>query len=1845
MNLRSHHLVLSLLPIVACTEGKEGDLIGKDDTDVADVDGKDTDRLDPGGEVVYVVQGVDAGPSQVAAGGQLVTLTGLLEDGDEGWEPQWVQTAGPPVALDAATSLTPSFTAPRVEADTLLLFTLQGLRGLRPVATDDTTVLVRANLAPTVDAGLDQAVDEEVQVVLAGTAEDADGSIADVIWTQLSGPEVVLGGTDPLQPSFQAPKVPGVVTLLFRLDVTDDEGGVGTDYTTVQVTPVNLPPRVGAGVDQVVEEGASVGLFGTATDDDGEVRGTLWVQTQGLPVTLTGATTLTPTFQAPPTGVGTTLVFRLEAVDDDGLLGTDTVQVVVTTTNPPPTVDAGGDQEVFERQVVTLTGSASDDSDVASTRWVQVAGPPAFLADPASLVTTFTAPSWPERITVAFRLEATDDEGATATDTVAIVVVPSNLRPVVDAGDDQDVLEGDAVSLSGTASDPDGTVATTVWTQLAGPQVTLDDPASLTPAFSAPLVAKPEAVVFSLTATDDLGRASTDVVVVRITPLNARPVAEAGADRRVTAGAVVTLVGSATDADGTIVRVAWRELGTDLVTLSDTDVLSPSFTAPDLDFPVGLTFELEVEDDEGAVSTDRVRITVDPDETVNLRPSAYAGPDRTVTPGVVVQLQGTASDPDGSIVATRWTQVAGPTVSLADPDTLTPRWTAPDVVCADVVVMELEVEDDAGAVRTDRVSVIVQGLESAAPLPLPAVFDLEQDDGGIRQDGDVWAWGVPTTGPGAAYTGTRVWATNLDGGYPPNAVARACLPPLDLTGQLSPTLSFRLFLALVNDAFLVEGLDPRAGWVPLVDAVPPPSLVAVGQPSWPSTPVSETWVFTAVRLPLWLGDTARVRLVLASSPSAEAAGAYVDDLRVDDESSDPDADGLDGVLDEWLLHGTDPFVADADGDGALDGLEVASGTDPRNPADVPGLTPRLPGFRLDFEADAGGLVSTGSTWEIGAPAMGPGRAASGSTVWATGLASGYRGHTRAYLYLPPVDLRAALDPTLSFRGWFRILAQDGVLLEAWHGPSATWRPVVGVQPPYDGTDAIGLAAWRRLGGSTGTYDPVAVSLAPWVGEVVRLRFAFRSDYNGESWGAYLDDVGVHEEGADPDADGVPGILAELARGLDPFAWDSDGDGFSDGAERDAGTDGRDPAWSPGVTTFLSPGTLLDFEDGPGGLVATSAPWEHGVFASGPPLGAPSGTRGWATVLGGDYRIDAEGYLHLPPLDLAEVAPTTLSFRLWSRSVSLDGVSVEVARPDGTWATLAPAQPAYDGKDALLRPAWVNQRDVKEPVFAAFSLGDLTGGMARLRFAFRSNTDGSVGPGAYLDDLALDLESADPDGDGLVGVLDELRTWGTDPYLADTDGDGFLDGEEVAAGTDPLLPSDHPGVVHLGPGTYLDFEADDGGLAASGAPWEVGVLASTATKAFSGSRVWATDLDDYYGPSEHGWVGLPPIDVPAAGSTTLSFRMWVEGRPLDGLSVEAWRPATGWTTLQPALPAYDGQDALGRPAWVTQSFLKAPVWAALPLDAFAGTTARLRLAFRSNEDGAYAFGAVIDDLAIDVESDDPDGDGLVGVVDEFLAYGTDPYLPDTDGDGVDDGDEVAAGTDPLNPADHATELYLAPGSYLDFERGPSGLVASSVDWAFGTPTRGPAGAWSGSQVWAVGLTTAYRTPAASSLWLPPVDVPASGEAVLSFRVYMHSSNDGLSLEAWTEDGTWVTVLPDVLPYNGTDGVGRPAWNYRYGPNDSYVWAAFSLAPWAGGLARLRLAFRANADAFVGWGAFVDDIAVDLESSDPDGDGLDGVIDEWMLHGTDPYRWDSDGDGFGDGAEVAAGSDPLDAQDVP
>lgn len=105
-------------------------------------------------------------------------------------------------------------------------------------------------------------------------------------------------------------------------------GGSSTDDTTTDNTTDNLAPVVDAGLDQTVDEGASVTLNLTVTDDDTVT--VTWSQQSGVSVILSDTNANSPTFTAPSVDTDTTLVFQASVDDGVNAAVTDTVSILVS---------------------------------------------------------------------------------------------------------------------------------------------------------------------------------------------------------------------------------------------------------------------------------------------------------------------------------------------------------------------------------------------------------------------------------------------------------------------------------------------------------------------------------------------------------------------------------------------------------------------------------------------------------------------------------------------------------------------------------------------------------------------------------------------------------------------------------------------------------------------------------------------------------------------------------------------------------------------------------------------------------------------------------------------------------------------------------------------------------------------------------------------------------------------------------------------------------------------------------------------------------------------------------------------------------------------------------------------------------------------------------------------------------------------------------------------------------------------------------------------------------------------------------------------------------------------------
>ena len=499
-------------------------------------------------------------------------------------------------------------------------------------------------------------------------------------------------------------------------------------------------PVANAGSDQTVNEGDTVTLSGSGSDPDGTpVSGYRWTQTAGPAVTLTSATTATTSFTA-PTGLAADETLRFSLVVTAGFEGgSDSVDILVNAANPNWTAEAGPDQTVEEDDAVTLSGrTLSGGADLTlqgvmqpgySWRHTSGGGSTVRLTGAATASPRFTAPNLLADATLTFTLTVTVGND-TMTDTVDVTVQADNDDPAANAGPDQTVYEGSAVTLPGRGSDPEGESLSYSWSQTEGPNVTLTGALSPTARFTAPLVTSDVTLTFTLTVTAG-GATATDTVAVTVEPLVL--MANAGPDQVVDEGDAVRLDGTGSTAPlgAPPLSYSWSQTGgSPAVTLTGAATATPSFTAPSgLTADVTLTFTLTVTVG-GESETDTVEVTVEWIGPVGAPTvlTADAGPDRTVDGGDAVRLDGSGSTaPPGEELRWSWSQTGGgPSVTLTGATTATPSFTAPDVTSNVTLTFTLTVTAGGDSV-TDTVDVTVTPRAPGTPVNRPPEITLSGD--------------------------------------------------------------------------------------------------------------------------------------------------------------------------------------------------------------------------------------------------------------------------------------------------------------------------------------------------------------------------------------------------------------------------------------------------------------------------------------------------------------------------------------------------------------------------------------------------------------------------------------------------------------------------------------------------------------------------------------------------------------------------------------------------------------------------------------------------------------------------------------------------------------------------------------------------------------------------------------------------------------------------------------------------------------------------------------------------------------------------------------------------------------
>jgi parallel beta-helix repeat protein len=338
------------------------------------------------------------------------------------------------------------------------------------------------NKTPTANAGKDITITLPTNTVtLNGAASaDADGSISKYEWKKLSGP----ASGNIATPTAMTTTIAGLTegSYEFSLTVTDDDKATSTSTVTVKVNPAgNKAPVANAGSAVTITLPIStVTLDGEASNDaDGKIANYAWKKESGP----AGGVFATPSAaKTNITGLTAgTYVFSLTVTDDDNAAATARVTVTVNAPsqgNMAPVANAGPDVTItLPENIALLDGSLSRDPDGKIVRyaWHKISGPNGGTIKYKDLSQT-NAQLLIEG-TFVLALTVTDDNGATDTDTMNLVVKPEgpsvNTPPIARAGEDVTIrLPVNSVVLNAASSyDPDGIVTKYQWLKVAGRDV------------------------------------------------------------------------------------------------------------------------------------------------------------------------------------------------------------------------------------------------------------------------------------------------------------------------------------------------------------------------------------------------------------------------------------------------------------------------------------------------------------------------------------------------------------------------------------------------------------------------------------------------------------------------------------------------------------------------------------------------------------------------------------------------------------------------------------------------------------------------------------------------------------------------------------------------------------------------------------------------------------------------------------------------------------------------------------------------------------------------------------------------------------------------------------------------------------------------------------------------------------------------------------------------------------------------------------------------------------------------------------------------------------------------------
>ncbi len=353
----------------------------------------------------------------------------------------------------------------------------------------------------------------------------------------------------------------------------------------------------------------------------------------------------------------------------------------------------------------------------------------------------------------------------------------------------------------------------------------------------------------------------------------------------------VALTSTAADLDNDPLTYQWSQIAGPPVTFTTPTSATTSVTAPDVPATGGsVVVSLIVSDGTAfsALATRTITIT-----NVDRAPTASAGTTIAAAEGTLVQLAGTAADPDGDALTIAWTQTAGPTVALSSTTALNPTFVAPQVPVAGSSLTFVLTATANGQSATSTVQVDVSNVNAsptvdAGPAQTVPERSLVQLHGsGLDPDGTAvtYEWTqVSPAAPVIALSDTHATAPTFTA--PEVTQATDFVFSLAVSDGIAPTVTGTVTIT-VNDVNRAPVVVITAPATALEQSMV--TLDASGTTDPDGNTLTYTWTQTAPETPKATLNDVHAAAPTFKAPDVSADTAFTFSLVVNDGTGDSPA--------------------------------------------------------------------------------------------------------------------------------------------------------------------------------------------------------------------------------------------------------------------------------------------------------------------------------------------------------------------------------------------------------------------------------------------------------------------------------------------------------------------------------------------------------------------------------------------------------------------------------------------------------------------------------------------------------------------------------------------------------------------------------------------------------------------------------------------------------------------------------------------------------------------------------------------------------------------------------------------